>query len=473
MKAFRFVAVAGSFVYPVVVPAHHGIARIFGQRDTDYLLKQYSSINDTPAGNVIPEILGRCQVALIPFVHADKGLFVAYLMAACRGPIAGMTDIKTRTSGFSDPFNLPGPIGPVIHLGDPGGTGSNTGNTNQFQELGKFSRLAYIEGASNGSAADVEDAPPEVTAIVKGRVVPLPDNTGAYNLTGWTDNPVHLARWVFTELLGIDEGLLGDAVNYQTSLWCDAPLLDESNSELIYIPSVDAAAITRYRSTGILDSRYTRIYLLGDLAPEDPPSTPTDPTGFDPENPPTTYTTQQLYRRRYTFNSPINDKVKAMDFLYKNLYPVFRGFHITNSKGQIEIKSEKAADNAFLRSDVSATATSVPVDDVTSYKALLGRIHIGFDLTTSENRKVTSAAYTSAANAITLASSGSGLTATASGATLTGGSTSVQSSGTVGLSGTPNAGDSVTITINGIAISYTLDADATLNSTAVLCWPRL
>jgi hypothetical protein len=90
------------------------------------------------------------------------------------------------------------------------------------------------------------------------------DGTGWVSRVGWSDNPTDLTRWVFTQLLGIDPGLMGDVQNYLTSLWCDAPLLDESNSELIYIPTVDSSVITRYRSTGIIDSRYTRLYLLGE-----------------------------------------------------------------------------------------------------------------------------------------------------------------------------------------------------------------
>jgi len=46
---------------------------------------------------------------------------------------------------------------------------------------------------------DVIETPPTVTALIRGRQIALPDdNTGAYSLTGWTDNPVHIARHILT-----------------------------------------------------------------------------------------------------------------------------------------------------------------------------------------------------------------------------------------------------------------------------------
>jgi hypothetical protein len=182
-EGIRYQAIGGSFVYPVVVPAHHGIARLFGQRDTDLIGKQWSSADGTPYGNAVREILGRCQVELIPFMWGDRGFVLQYNMAACRGPIDSMSDIKSRTSGFSDPeesFATP-PAPPEIHLGDLGGTGTNASGWIEFPSAGLFSHLAGISAVSTGSSPDVEDAPPTVTAIIKGRIVPLPDSSGVYS----------------------------------------------------------------------------------------------------------------------------------------------------------------------------------------------------------------------------------------------------------------------------------------------------
>src|SRR5215213_392654 len=478
-EGIRLVAVAGSQTTPQIIPAQNRFARLIGQRDTVDVTRQWSSLDNTPYGDPVPEVLGRAQMKLKPFFWADKGLFVAYLMAGPAGPIAGMSDIKSRTSGFSDPFNLPGPVGPIIHLGDRGGTGTNLGNTNQFQESGKFSHLAYIEGASTGSAADVEDAPPEVTALVKGRRVPVPDSSGIYTSIDdeasleWSDNPVDLARWVFIES-GLDENFLEDAVNYQTRLWCDEPLLDESNSSRVFIPSVDipqtGGPITRYIPTGFINPRSIRFQLGEPVADPTIEQAPYEPLDLD--DIPGVFTIERFYRKRYTFNAPIMERIKATNFLFKILYPSARLYDVVNSKGEIEIRSEKAADRCLLRASTSPGATAILVDDVTQWKTgalLKGYVHIGFGLTTSENRRVSSATYSLAGNTITISAASTGIgVAVPGGGFLSGGSSTVQASGTVVLTGSPAAGATVTATLNGIAVLYTLAGDDTLTSAAAM-----
>lgn len=476
-EGLRLVAVAGSNQFPQIIPAQNTIARLFGQRDTVYVTKPWSAKDGSVYGRPVPEVLGSTQLKLISFFWADKGLFVAYLQAACSGPIEAIKNIKNITPGFSEPFNLPGPVPPIVHLGDAGGTGTNLGNTNQFQESGKFSHLAYIEAASTGSAADVEDNAPENVALIVGRKIPTPNTLGVYpsiaveSTLRWTDNPVHQSRWVFIAI-GTNEGFLEDPVNYRTSLHCDEPLLDDSNSQRVFIPSTDipqtGTRIIRYVPTGFINPRIIRFY-LGDSV-EPPYTREADYEPLDLDNIPGTYATQRVYRKRYTFNAPIVERIKARDFLYKVLYPSFRGYHIINAKGKIEIHSEKQADNCLLRSSTIIGATSIPVDDVTSWKEnllLQGKLIIGFGLTTSEVRRVPSAVFSADGNLITLSAGVTGsVTAAASGANLTGGSTTVQASGTVTIGGSMSG--SVTVAINGIAIEYTIVADETTASVAAM-----
>lgn len=474
-EGFRFVAVAGSFQFPETVPARNWFARLIGQRDTVMTTRQWSSVDGTPYGNPLPEVLGRAQMQLIPFIFADKGEYVTYFMAAANGPIAAINDVKSRTPGFSDPINsFANPPAPVeIHLGDPGGTGTNATPGGQFPTAGYFSNTAYISGASTGSRADTEDAPPTITALVKGKKVSTPDSSGVFNVTAWSDNPVALARWIFI-VTGTPATFLEDSINYLTYQWCDEPLLDESNDERVFIPTAESGGTTviRYISTGVINARWQRYNRLGDL-------TVPDPTLLEPLYEPIDWTAipgsfviRRVYRKRYTFNAPIMERVKAVDFLYKTLYPSFRGFHRINAKGKLEIHSERASDNCLLRSATIATATAVPVDDVVPWKSnelLKGKVVVGFGLTTSEARRVSSATYTTDGNAITLTTSVTGgVTSTASGATLSGGSTTVQASGTVTIGGTPASGNTVTVTINGIALTYTLDSYDTTATVALM-----
>lgn len=482
-EGIRFVAIAGSLSIPQIIPAQNTLARLFGQRDTIYVTKQWSSHDATPEGQPIREVLGRAQVELLPFLWADKGVQIAALWAACAGPIQAIENIKTRTSGWGpliNSFEEP-PDPPEIHLGDLGGTGTNAAHPIGWPNAGYFSHLAYVSASSVGSAIDVEDTPPTVTALVVGRRVPTPNASGVYpsiaveSTLEWTDNPVHLTRWIFI-VSGADENFLEDSVNYLTSLWCDEPLLDEANTDRTLILSGDipqaGTGIVRYISSGRINARFLR-YWFGDPVEEPWLEEPTyEP--LDPQNVPTNFTIQKAYRKRYTFNAPITERVKAIDFLYKVVYPTFRGYHTINSKGKIEIKSEKASDNCLLRSATIVGATQLLVDDATPWKEnllLQGKLLIGgtIGLTTSEVRRVSTATYTADGNAITLTASKTGsVTVTASGATLSGGSTTVQASGTVTVGGTPTFGDTITITIGGIAVIYPVDVAETTTSTAAM-----
>lgn len=506
-----FSAVPGSYNYPFVRQSNSILGRLTGRRTTDSRSKPFSSLDGTPYGSAVPEILGRCQMELIPFISVDKGIFITALWAASNGPIAGIVDIKTREPGFTDPINSFGnpPAPAIVHLGDAGGTGTNQGNTGQADLGGgsKFSHLAYVEGAiapteyfQNPSLSDpdVMNELPLVTALILGRRVALPDADDEYVEEGWSDNPVHLSRFALTDpyWVNIDPAFMEDAVNVVTAQHCDEPLLDDSESQLIIIGAPDlpqaGSSFTRYRSGGLITPRSILYNDFGDtsIIPElvDGPyigHDPTDPPEFacplgqhrDPEtgecvaNGPTSFNaTQPLLRKRYTANLPITDEVRAVDFLYKTLFPAAKLFMRVNKYGRYEIRSEKPSDATRLRSATAVGATSIPVLDVTPWKSgdlLMGRIVISGGQVHSETRTVSSADYSTSGNSITLTASGSGgVTATASGATLSGGSTTVQASGTVTIGGT--ASGTAIITIDGVAISYILGADDTTGTAAAM-----
>lgn len=512
-EGIPFVQVSGSYQYPFVQPSSGTFGRLLQRRETVSRTEQFSSVTNTPYGSPINEVFGRCQMELVAFRSVDKGIYITALWAACRGPIAAIENIKTRASGLTDPINSFGspPAPAIVHLGDPGGTGTNQGNTGQVDLGGgsKFSHLAYIEGGiipteyfQNLSLSDpnVLNELPTVTALILGRVVPLPDGSGDYVLEGWTDNPVHIARFILThpQLVNIDPGFMEDEANYLTALHCDEPIIDDSESQLIAVSTPDigqaGSAFTRYRSTGLIRPR-SILYDLGDTSiipeledgpylPIDPDGGPDDvfcPIGFhhDPDTgtcvedvPGTVFNATQFpLRKRYTANFPITEEIRVVDLLHKIILPTFRGFLRVSSKGRLGLHTEKSSSATRLRSATAVGDTSIPVLDVTPWKSgpelLQGRIVISGGQIHSETRTVTSADYSTSGNSITLtASDTGGVTATASGATLSGGSTSVQASGTVTLTGTPDG--TVTITIDGVSIAYILSGTDTLETAAAM-----
>lgn len=476
-EGFRILPLMGNFSIPVTTASTSFFGRLFGKKKTANETRQWSSLDATPYGSVVPMHFGRVQVEGIPLFFSDIGYSLVGLWAWGEGRVDRITNVVVRDENLTlatqrDAF------------GDPGGTLTNqfAVNPSDYPQgaiaHGYLSKTAYTVLSIRGSAGDVVDEAPIVTALIRGLRIPVPNASGVYASSAWSDNPVNVARFILTDprLVGINSGFMEDSVNYLTSLHCDEPLIDDSNGEVSLITSTDqpqgGTNIRRFRSTGVLTPRWILYNYLGDVSiiPEEVDNTY---TSFDPTNIPSTFAINRLLRRRYVINFPLTERVRAVDCLYKTVNPAAKLFLRVNKKGKYEIRSEKSADSSHLRAATAAGATSLLIKDVTPWKTgpdlLTGRLLTGFGLITSEVRNVSSATYTADGNAVTLAASDTGgITATASGANLSGGSTTVQASGTVTIGGTPGAGDTATIAIDGIASTHTLNADDTTGTPAAM-----
>lgn len=469
-EGFRISGISGTLQIPVETPSTSFFGRLFGRTNTTYETRQYSSLDGTPYGGVVPIIFGRCQMELIPIFFVDVGVFLWGVWVVGEGRVDDFTDVKFRNSRFVVTTTSK-------NLGDPGGTGTNNVNTAGPINQGYLSKTAYtVITTSAQSTIEDQDEAPLVTAIVRGVRVPLPNSSGVYGAEEWTDNPVHLARFILTDprLVRIDPGFMEDTVNHQTALHCDEPIFDDSNGDVTLIAQADqpqgGTGIRRSRSTGILDARH---YLFNDLGDTSIVPEFEDPqyTAFDPGDIPTTFAIQRFLRKRYTCSVPFTEKIRAVDALYKVIFPCAKLFLRINKRGKYEIRSERPSDATMIRAATAVNATAILVQDVTPWKSgdlLQGRIQIGFGLLTSEVRDVSSATYSADGNAFTLTTgvTGGGVTSVASGATLAGGSTTVQASGTITVGGAPAAGNTITVTINGVAVVYTLTSDDTTGTVA-------
>lgn len=468
-EGFRIAHQDGGFGVQVEKPSTGFFGRIFGKTKSVTETRQWSSTDGTPYGSVVPLIVGRCQMELICIFFKDTGYNLGGIWVVGEGRLDTFENVKVHVpsnylmQGVDD------------HYGDPGGTLTNA---LLVTELGGYlSKSAYTIRTMYGSPGDVVEEAPLVTALVRGLRVPTPNSSGVFSVEQWTDNPAYISRFVLTDprLVNIDSGFMEDPVNYATGLHCDEPLIDDTNDQIIPIASADAAAhgvlFNRYRATGIINTRRVLFNDFADLSivPELEPG-PIEP--IDPLDPPAVFPLQRLLRKRYTCNVPITDAMRAVDFLYKVVFPSAKLFLRINKRGKYEIRSEKPSDYSYLRAATAVGATSVLVLDVTPWKSgdlLTGRLLVGFNQITAEVRNVLTAVYSADSNAITLTAAKTGtVTTTASGATLSGGSTTVQASGTVTIGGAPAAGDTITATIAGIAVTITLNADDTTGTAAAL-----
>lgn len=494
-EGIRFVSLSGFGPSgTVTVPSKSFFGKLFGKSKRVTVTEQWSSLDFTPYGKVIREIFGLVQVEAESIMFQDTGYWLEGLWVWCKGPIVGVFNITVKNFASYGLFGVQthtGQIGgtgnalPTIHA--PEGltpkTGGNITEDMRFPGSGLFSRLAFTGASILQSGINDEpvviDTPPIIVGLVQGRVIDLPDSSGVYNREGWSDNGVHQSRFIFTNerFININPAFMEDAVNYRTGLHCDEPILDDTGSQTIVIPSAEIAqagtSFKRFRATGI----FTPTTVLGFSGDESGPTL--EPiNGGGPYEPlpdpiPASFTPEQILRKRYTTNFTISEDVKGVDLIYKTIFPTFKGFMRVNKHGKYEIHSEKSADATRLRAPIAVGATTALVLDVTPWKTgpdlLTGRLLTGFGLTTSEVRDLLSADFSTSGNAVTLEATDSGTTtATASGATLSGGSTSVQASGTVTVGGTPAAGDTISAVIDGIEVSYTLKATDTTETAAAM-----
>lgn len=436
-------------------------------------------------GQVNPIVLGRWLMTLLPVQFQDIGTSINFKMFGPRGPIHDFLNIRNESVGFTQP------LGVTKHLGEYGGTGTQTADT-VFPDNSFHSRQSYITGFCNGSDMETEDPAPQITSMIVGQAVRLAFGTvndgtarvssvfagytaGGDSYFSWGDNPVCLARFIITEpaLLGLPTSHMADRATVRTASYCIGPIKDVSNAERAIFPASETTRagvdFKRYYSTGVIGGRSFRV---GAAVPQQPNGTPNREADYEfdtdgsLEDGSATLDVKVVYRKRYTANITINEPKKAIDFLYDTLYPAARLFNRWDHLGRLVIDNERPAEHSYLRQDLAAGATSIKVLDVFPWKPLeeilnepaplRGKILIGAHKQHSEVRTVTSANYSADGNAIAFdADATGGLTATASGATLAGGSTTVPSSGEIEVGGTPTVGATLTATIDGYEITVT------------------
>lgn len=159
------VTVSGQFIRIEIVKKK--ILWIFSYKKKNRIPVQWSSKNQSENDDVnIPLVLGRAQVLLQAFTWADIGTNIIALMGACKGEIDSFHNIKCYNRDLSI-------VEVTQHKGELGGVGSQQPDP-RFPASGYNSRLAYV-GITFGNSTE-EDTPeevPDVTAVVKGMLMPV------------------------------------------------------------------------------------------------------------------------------------------------------------------------------------------------------------------------------------------------------------------------------------------------------------
>lgn len=422
--------------------------------------KQYSSQDSTPYGQAIVLGLGRTQLELQLMKSADTGEYLAGQWDIGEGELTKILNLRNVSSGWATSFQSY-----FEHLGKYGY------ETDQWP-LGFFasdfdhhSHRGYVEITIRGDNPDTGDPAPSIVAVILW--IKIPTWTGSsFGGASWSDNGVEHTRFLLTEARGLaySEDWIDDVVAGETVEYCNEPMVDQSGSEDVYVSSASGTPGTdykRYRSTGLLDTWYFRkvLGLTSNYSAEREVTYNTYTSGSSLTITPSTY-----YRKRYTSNFHIRERVRTTDFILKQLLPSFRGYLLTSAQGKLQIKAEKPTITSYLRNSASAGATAIQIEDALAWKNLnlpVIYVLVGVDEATSETRRVTSIDFSTAGNSITLSASGS---ATASGSTLSGGTTTIQAQATVTIGSAATA----TVVIDGVSLTYTANGNDTTGTIAAM-----
>lgn len=456
-----------------------GFLGVLGFKKTVTNTLQFTSHQGVEIEKFVPLILGRAQAQFIPVAFIDVGGQINSIYNISEGPIRAIFEPRVITSGFQ--FASERDSNPEVdqfRFGYPGNTNGQVPFLNNLTggipANGYYSMSAMMSTAIYGTEVSQDDPAPEVAAVILGMIIPLPDDTGDFTLDDFSDNPAFQTRWVLTHsrTFNLDPAFINDPQCIATACYCDGPVLDTTNGELIVLPQSDEVSygvhFRRYHSTGLFTPEYFKHYWLGEGQDPLPELTlPLEADGlvhfYDPTAPAPEFEPKRLVRKRFVSNIYLADKMKAVDFLFKVQLPTFRGFIAQNARGKLDIKARRPGDNTIVRSLVDVGDDEIAVNNVLPWVVSLnGQVLIGVDLLTSEIRTVTGIRYTATANTISLAVSGN---LTASGANLSGGDDDNPATGSVTVTG---LGD-LTVTIDGHAVTYEpFTADNTSTAAAML-----
>jgi hypothetical protein len=465
---FLFRPISGTFTYTVEEVRRFLI--FFRRKRRRQVSAPWSSVSDANEDTVIPEVGGVVQVESVPLMHADTGAKVKILNAFADGEVDGIFEVKVRDNQY-----LPLLDNPHVALGKWGSQGQP--DSVHFPGAGNFSGTAWVEGEAIGSdPADANDSSPTITAIVRGRKIPLPDLTGEFTERGWSDCGPYLTRFYLTGLGRVPKELIDDPSVITAALKTFEPVIDDTGAEQAVLPNnltggVDFKSFAS--ASGFGAETVDRIALMmaqGRLI-----------TGgygqlvqayyryINQQQPPDFIAPNRKVRRRYTSNYVLNERQQLRDFLYDILLPSYNGQLIFSAAGKVQIKVDSPADTARLAedTDIATTPRELVVEDILSWQRNQNAlILIGAHQATAEVRRVAGVRYASLVDSITLTTNATGSITINNPGDLTGGSDYQPDQALITLGGTVSAGAVVTLTLDGQVLDYTARSGDDLGSIA-------
>ncbi len=458
----RIVAVSGQFSY---ITVEEVVKRIlfWTKRKKIQVVKtdNWSSVNQSEGSETVPLAFGRCQIQGHPITWADVGEQVKSLQGFCEGRISAFTFVRSRTQGI----NI---IQKIEHLGDWGSFGTQTTDIIFNGVSGVNSRLAYLELVTDGSNPTQVDDAPIITAVIRGLEIPVPDPSGNFIISDFSNNPAYITRFLLNDIRfgRIPESRLDNDACLRTGALCDTLVEDRSGDEAIVLPANEATnygiGYRRFRSAGRY-SAYRDRFAMDPFYPNGPPEfEEPEIRWFNPFQQYTVPVSNNILRQKYTCNGALQEKTSVLDFIYKRILPTFKGWINYSPNGKIQIRTREKADNAYLRTEARPVDDRISISNIGPWrKDRRGYVVVGVSLETAELRSVKTFYYSTACNDLPITATNNGtVTATTSG-TMSGGSDLAPAFGYIDIAGTVSAGSQVVVSFNSgdnlFTISYMAD----------------
>jgi hypothetical protein len=490
-EGFRFMPQYGNTTYSKrKMPARDRIAlaRKYGKGNSI----TWSTYSDADQEKFLPEIFGRTQVAGTNLSYADIGTDIKTTTAFCEGEILGFVNFRSTDTRWSVKPT------PVFRYGKLGNVGDQVplADTN-WPGNGFYSRTAVVFSVCGGSNLIDEDPAPVFAAVISGKLVKRPDESGEWTVTGWSDNGAAIVRHLITdpEYFGLPEAWVDDASFLEAHRFNDEVIYDRSDSDLLAAPQTDTFTQatffgTELRSTGVVDSFWFN-FLSGDgdieehleRAPaliaytDDEPldgldqfferEDPEDPDVPPPGGGRAAYYTF-LMRRRYTTNFAISEEAPLIDLLNETILPASRMYFGIGTDGRITLNHKKPAEGGFLLDAMASSDDEMDLDDVSWFTEPTLAVLDPYS-STSEVVEVTGIVYPESLNDITLTAS-EGINVTAfTGAD--GGTT--PASATMYVVGPFTELTEYSFTLDGVQVFYTYRTYDTETTLAGFIWASI
>lgn len=188
---------------------------------------QWSSFSDLDANKSVALILGWGQLVGVKIGYADVGSYLKTRTAFCDGEVKTVSNIRVLDSRLSIADQ-------TIHYGK---IGTLNGDDPTYISPGYYSRTVELRANLANSTIDVVDPCPDIVALIQGMLIPIPDGSGGWTTTDWSENPIAHGRYFLRspDYYNLDAAWVDDDHLLAEHAFCDELLFNTETSDFTFV----------------------------------------------------------------------------------------------------------------------------------------------------------------------------------------------------------------------------------------------